>query len=45
MIKDKKAIFKFYGITNPSDYNVIRVNASNIKIQHKITGKILDLRY
>ncbi len=45
MINDKNAIFKFYGITNPSDYKVVRVNASNLKIQHKITGKILDLRY
>ena len=45
MIKNKIKILNFYGIFDVENYTLLKTNASNLKIQHKITGKILDFRY
>lgn len=41
----RKDILNFYGLTDYENYEVIKMEANNVKIYNKKTEKIIDLRY
>ena len=41
----RKEILKFYGLTDYENYDIVKMGPDNMKIYHKKTGKIIDIRY
>lgn len=41
----RKDILNFYGLTDHENYDVVKMEADNMKVCNKKTGKIIDLRY